>query len=223
MSPPRLRRPKKAASASTTKFQEYRKAPKEKVAYIGFDPSLRNFGVVVLDDKGKVLENFTTVNKAPKKNEPRTRSADYLKAIHPAVAMVQNYVQFHQYRVIVAREDYAFAASSASDATLKELGGILYWEMSKIHGVELQYIPIQSAKKWACGNGNATKDMVVEGVKKNFGFDAGTEHEADAYAIASLALALQRPGVYPKKTEKQKEALVGLKGHALTTPVDSAS
>lgn len=218
MSPPRLKPKKGKKPASKCKFMDYLGKPAARRLIIGLDAALRNFGVVCLDAKGKVELSHTYTNKAPTKSEQRRRCVDYGNVIHPIHHLIANYVLYHRYKVTVVREDYAYAASSASDATLKELGGILYWELAKIPSVELWYVPIQSAKKWATGNGNAQKDEVIKGVKDNFGFEALTEHEADAFAVASLALALMKPGIF-KKTEKQKEALVGLRDHPLTTVV----
>lgn len=219
MSPPRLKpKKKKKAPEPQCRYKDYLGKPTTKLLVVGLDAALRNFGVVCLDQKGAVEHSHTYVNKAPTKSESRKRSSDYGNVIHPIHHLISNYVLYHKYQVVVAREDYAFSASSASDATLKELGGILYWELAKIPGVELRYIPIQSAKKWATGNGNAQKEDVIKGVRDNFGFSAGSEHEADAFAVASLTLALMKPGLY-KKTEKQKQALVGLRDHPLTSVV----
>lgn len=184
---------------------------------VGLDPSLRHFGYVILDGGGLLLESGTIDNKAPKSKETRTKCADFSNVVIPVVSRITDLVLRGGFDVCVVREDYAYAASSGSDALLKELGGVLEWELTRSTlGLTLHALPIQSVKKWACGNGNADKEDVEKGIKKYFGVTLNTEHEYDAYGCATLALAVMRKGLFQNVPEKNREVLVGLKAHTLT-------
>ena len=184
---------------------------------LGLDPSLRNFGYVLLDENGKVIEQDTLKNKPRAKGEVRSKSADFNMAIEKILYKATTLSYCKDHRTIIVREDYAYSAHSSSDTILKELGGVLEWEMSK--GLKddnhLHWLPITSVKKWACGLGNATKEQVEAGVKEHFGFE-GDEHQCDAMAVATLALELAIPGTFDKVSSKQREALDALKEHPLT-------
>ncbi len=207
------------------KLSSFRKKPspktsapskKEKlppIRIMSLDPALRNCGVVLMDGEGVLIKADTIKNPAPKKGEERSKLADYNKIVKEVILLVQNQLH-HNVPLFVIREDYAFSAASSSDTLLKELGGILEWEINKQPGVYLHWVGIGQAKKWACGKGNAEKDEVIAGIKSRFKFE-GDEHQCDAYSIATLSLEVLRPGTF-KLDSKQKEVIDSMGDHSLT-------
>jgi Holliday junction resolvasome RuvABC endonuclease subunit len=172
---------------------------------LGLDISLRHTGIVVLTEDGAVEYKETFHNKLQK--EPLPKLGDYNMVVDYLKWFVIKHFQNKNAPVIIAREDYAYSASSASETLLKELGGIIEWELSKlpILGSKMLWVPVTLAKKFATGKGNAQKSEMMKEVFKRFGFD-GDEHASDAFAVAGVVLEARFPGTFPDLTKPQQEA-----------------
>lgn len=174
---------------------------------IGLDPSVTNFGYIELTESLEIL-NPATIKPKNLTGMPRMR---YLMEEVVEKRIVS---RKHLWEIVVFREDYAYAAGSSSDAILKELGGILEYELFR-HKIRLITIPISSAKKMVTGSGNSKKDVVMRDVYKNFGYD-GDEHTCDALAVALTGVCLLNKDKVSGLTKQQKEALKSLDGYDLT-------
>jgi crossover junction endodeoxyribonuclease RuvC len=145
---------------------------------IGLDPSLTSFGYSEITESLEIVR----VESIKTKDLRGFKRLDFL-----VEEVVNNRIMSKRTMwkegIVVAREDYAYAEHSAADAVLKELGGILAYELHK-RGVALEYIPIASIKKFATGKGNAPKEEMRLAVYKNFGVDTTDNDQADAFAVA---------------------------------------
>lgn len=174
---------------------------------VGLDPSLTAFGYMELTEALEILHPVTI--KPGKKT-----GMDRINFLMDEIVYKRIVYRKHLQEIVVFREDYAYAAGSSSDAVLKELGGILEYELYK-NKIRLITIPIASAKKMATGKGNADKSVVMKEVYKNFGYD-GDEHTSDALAVAVTGVCLLNRGKITGLTKPQKEALDALADYDLT-------
>ena len=176
---------------------------------VGLDPSLNNFGILVITDGGVVDASVVTPGK--------------LTGMDRILNILGRLAEYAHLGPMV-REDYAYAASSGSDAQLKELGGILDYFLH-CRGVRLHRVGVAQVKKFVTGAGNAKKDMMMLRVYKDFGYDPPNEHLADAFGVAAFGadlLGVPRPG---KHLTHQREVVEKARkeGHPLTSFAKGAS
>lgn len=99
---------------------------------------------------------------------------------------------------IVVIEGYSFG-SEYSGERLGEMGGVVrlgLWQMRpRPHVME---VPPKKLKKFATGNGNATKAMMLEHAQKRLGYGRSSDDEADALWLLQAALHYYGlPGAVP--------------------------
>jgi len=75
---------------------------------------------------------------------------------------------------------------------LAELQAVLKM-FSLEHGIELHPYSAKEIKKHITGNGNASKDMVMEAVNTKFNLSIKDDNESDSIALLSLALQKKFP------------------------------
>jgi len=170
---------------------------------VGLDPSLCNMGYCVLGGEGKVVDKGTIKTKTTG-----------LARLELLCDLCNSIASKWGVRTIY-REDYAFAKHSGSDTQLKELGGALLYSLM-LKGVATQYLPISTIKKFATGKGNAPKAHMLKEVFRRFSVDAEDEHQADAFAVAALALEYSKPGTFKGLTKPQKDAALKCQPRAFT-------
>lgn len=164
---------------------------------VGIDMSLSNPGVALLDRTQRILTLYWFRNRkrelaysqqrinapgSPLHNwqiqtqiwEPAETSAvpksslfrlrKYWPRIHQIVAFIQSLGA----GAVAGIEGYSFyTKATQADTTLKELGGILRWELSKA-GVDMMEIPPSVIKKLFSGKGNATKQQMYTAYCQQF-------------------------------------------------------
>jgi Holliday junction resolvasome RuvABC endonuclease subunit len=171
---------------------------------MGLDVSLRHTGIVFLDRDGKLLSSETFEN--PKIEGEDSRVGGYTPVVRHVVGLLRGVTYKPPgMKVIVAKEDYAFSQHSSSDTTLKELGGILLWEISKIVYTAFITVGITSAKKWMTGKGTADKDDMILATERRFGLRAD-EHVCDSIAVAATVLDSMYPGTFKTSAVKLDDA-----------------
>ena len=139
--------------------------------FIGIDQSLRNTGVVILDDKANVIKTYSW--------QPKTKDVQRLKEFQ---TLIENLVsEMGTKDIIYGMEGYSF--SKFNMAALGELGGIIKLTFHNC-GVELTTYQPTVIKKFICGKGNAKKDLMLKYVFKKYKFDTDDDNLADAFAIA---------------------------------------
>ena len=158
---------------------------------VGIDLSLACTGLVSIDESGNV-DSFAVKTK-PQRQEKRL--------IHITGSILSFLVKPKPDLIVI--EDYAFMANGQI-TKLAELGGVV---KTSLFSCDYNFITIAPSrvKKFACAKGNAKKDQVRLEVYKRWGFEAKTNDEVDAYALARIGLAVL--GLDDKLTKAQQEVV----------------
>jgi crossover junction endodeoxyribonuclease RuvC len=143
----------------------------------GIDPSLRSTGVVIINDKGEIIEQKLLINKSIK-------GADRLIKIRDEVAEIleRNKVD------IVAIEGFSFGSFGRSVFDLGGLGWILR-VLLKEKNYNIFDISPSSLKSFIV-KGNADKNMMMETVNHVYGISFSDDNLCDAFALCRMVLAL---------------------------------
>ena len=110
----------------------------------------------------------------------------------------------HDHRVeLFAIEGYSYGSKGRAVFNIGELGGVIrtaLWDA----GVPYVDVPPATLKKYACGKGNANKDLVRDAARDRMGLTAGVSNdECDAVWLRALVLeALGCPVVEVPKTHR---------------------
>lgn len=169
--------------------------------YVGIDPSLSNTALVVINDKGIILESV---------NYKDTGFADMIDPDQVHIAKLDSIFHFicgwcpSNYPVAI--ESYSIASLNRP-FTLGEVGGIVriaaYNQQCKITDV-----PPLSLKRFATGHGHASKEEIVKQAiseGKDLGKDP-TDDICDAYFLAKYAWYKANPK-FAAKHETNRDLL----------------
>jgi crossover junction endodeoxyribonuclease RuvC len=149
------------------------------VNYIGIDPSLTSTGISVVNDEGKLIDGRAVVTKYT--------GPQRLVLIRDAVKL---FLAIHN-PAMVCIEGYAMGAKWGREAA-GELGGILrvlFWEC----GLTWKEVAPPQLKKFITGKGVAEKDHILLAVYKKYGEEFKSNDEADAFVLAQIARAMDKP------------------------------
>ena len=145
--------------------------PREKI--VGLDPSLTATGVAVWQEGD--IDTYTL-------RPPRTlRGGARLDWIGNQLVVATDGAS------VVAAEGYAYR-SRGSGISLGELGGVLRRMLFR-QGTPLYTVPPASVKKFATGQGNASKEAVLVAAVHSLGYAGNSTDEADALWILTFAMA----------------------------------
>ena len=168
------------------------------VTAVGLDLSLTSTGFVVIAPDGP---DSTAI--VPPKKGPESRGVGRLLYIRgQLLSLIESFRPD-----IVILEGYAYGAVAKREA-MGELGGvvkIMLHESGYQEGDLLRIVAPKMVKKFATGNGNADKSQMRLDVFKRWGFDSGTDDEADAFVMAKIGKILIDPG--EKLTKFQEEII----------------
>lgn len=89
---------------------------------------------------------------------------------------------------LAAIEGYAMAAQNRP-FDLGEVGGVVRLRLFRL-GVPFVVVPPALVKRFAAGNGQATKDQVRQAIKRKWGLNILQEDQADAFVLAKIAHAV---------------------------------
>ena len=136
---------------------------------LGIDQSLTNFAYVILNNRD--VSEFG-VFKSKKKgverlNEIRTVFLSLIYKHKPDLIRIEGYAYGRIFR--------------AHD--MGELAGMLKLT-AYTKNIKLESVAPTKLKKATTGKGNASKEQMIEHVKKNWGFETKNDNIADAFAIA---------------------------------------
>lgn len=177
--------------------------------FLGLDPSLRGFGMAVVAESGLMLPLDTIrVSQGKDALSGMLRVKAIVDRLKETVLVYKSLCKTGLYKgLVVVREDYAYHKNDAADTPLKELGGIVEWELHKMD-IPLYRLNITTIKKFATGRGNVDKTEVPDIVYRNYGFDSD-EDGCHAFAAAITQMALMNPKI-TGLTKEQREALSGV-------------
>ncbi|MCR4391456.1 MAG: crossover junction endodeoxyribonuclease RuvC [Candidatus Acetothermia bacterium] len=147
------------------------------IRILGVDPGLTATGYAVV--AGGVRPELLSAGTI------RTRASvpvpDRLSAIHGKLAEV---IAAYDPTGVAVEEVY-LARNAPSAMATREVVGVV---KLLAQGRRLYTFAPREVKKWICGSGSAPKDQVIHMVQSLVGEKVGSDHAADALAIAICAL-----------------------------------
>ncbi len=165
--------------------------PNPRSTVIGIDQSLTATGYVVLSTTPIVASaaagsgiGFNPLLIAHGTITPSTRGVERLCEEEIAVRAL---LDTHN-PALVLLEDYAFSRGNQAHQ-MGELGGVLRRLLHR-RGQRWMVVGTGQCKQYATGKGNAPKELMLQQVLKRWGVELGTSHEADAYTLARIGVAL---------------------------------
>ncbi len=152
---------------------------------IGIDASLTSTGVYVMPLDANTDNSWHNITTTAKEGSEVYR-------IHRMANEICSFVSEYKHVAMVAIEDYGPINKFAGKVVQRaEICGIVKHTLHNELGIPFLTVPPKSLKSYACGNGNASKEDMVNRAK-HFGFFTESHDEADAFHLARLAQALHR-------------------------------
>lgn len=149
------------------------------VLYCGLDLSLTGTGVCVIDSQGTIC--FVTKLKS------KTRGMERLQGIRDRVSEI-----LEKYEPsFICVEGYSMGSRAGQAFSIGELGGVIKLMLYEQKREYRDVAPTQ-VKKFGAKKGNASKDQVMMNVYKEWGFEARSNDEADAFVLAQIARAFKK-------------------------------
>ena len=161
---------------------------------VGLDLSLACTGLVAID--GDKVDSLAI----------KTKPQEHVRRVVKINAEILATLKKLKPELIVI-EDYAFMGNGKI-TELAELGGVVKTSLFSL-GYKFVTVAPSQVKKFACGKGNAKKDQVRLEVYKRWGFEAPTNDEVDAYALARIGLGVL--GLDDNLTKPQLEVIKAIK------------
>lgn len=143
--------------------------------YLGIDQSLSDTGLVVVDEAAQIVAQKAL------KTEPKNFKCD----IERLIFIRDEIGHFEKsYQVDYAcLEGFGYGARGNAIFQLAGLGYMIreyFWNQK----ITLEIVPPKTLKKWATGNGNAQKDLMLMNVYKRWGVEFQDHNICDAYCMA---------------------------------------
>jgi len=157
----------------------------DKEFFVGIDPSLTGNAVVIINDKGELIQEKLISTYKECYLCPEQRILD----IFNDVKFIANIRKLHS----VCIEGLSYMSASP---TLFERCALLYSMTMFMFDRDIKYkvVPPMTLKKFVTDNGHAKKDQMMESIRTRWGIDFKDDNLADAYGLARLALADRRNG-----------------------------
>lgn len=146
---------------------------------IGLDLSLTHSGWVVLQD-GRVGAYGTIIPK-------KVRGVRRLSYIRKELKKVL--IAYKPKLAVI--EGYNYSPNANMSFSIGENGGVIK-RLLYLRGINYLIVAPKTLKKFFTGNGNASKDKMRICGKKDWGAKFNTEHEMDAFGLATLAFCAYR-------------------------------
>jgi Holliday junction resolvasome RuvABC endonuclease subunit len=148
---------------------------------MGLDVSLTSTGAVVMGDSRRVLAHTLFKTKPDKEDYELQRRIDMI--------VLGIDIMVAEFRPsLIGMENHAFGAAH-SNTRVHEVAGVVKYELWN-RGIPFLLVAPTELKRWATGNGRATKEMMVEAAA-GAGFITKSHDMADAYWAASWADAIK--------------------------------
>ena len=146
--------------------------------FVGIDPSLNATGLVLIDAKGKIHEEklIHTINE------------NYL-CIEQRLLDILNDIKISLLSVNLKAACIEGLSYFSISPTLYERCGLLYLITTFLfeNDIPFKLIPPKSLKKWAVGNGNADKKIMMNQSGKRWGINFIDDNICDAFNLAQMS------------------------------------
>lgn len=168
----------------------------EDIVSLGIDHAIRHIGVVAISSPSEIIHQAVI---KPKLEDGIERLKEIYDSIKEAIDKIKPN--------IVVLEGYAFNKPFQAHQ-IGEIGGIIKL-LCAIKKQQVVTVPPKRVKIFATGSGNATKDLVLLSVYKNFGQEFKNSDLADAYVLALIGYCKLKPNAI-KLNKQQKNVLDGI-------------
>ena len=176
---------------------------------IGIDPSLTSTGIVVL--RGNKVELAVTT-----KNKPELGTIDRVRLIYERIVCVaENLTDGEKWQApdLIVIEGFSYGSKGRSVFDIAYLGWRIREELERLRtedNIPWLEVPPSQLKKFATGQGNANKEIILQQVYKRWGVEFSDNNQADAYVLAQIGRAYL--GETDDLTAFQLEVIANLKG-----------
>ncbi len=175
--------------------------------YLGLDPSLTSFGVVLIDGN---TENSSIVQSIILKTTPIKSIEERIVKLSNNVFDIISKVGEPSKNLRIAIEGLSFGSRGQAFA---ELGALHYFLRILFMDNKLKYqiVPPTKLKKFVCGTGRAKKDLMLLNAYKKFKVSFESSDICDAYCLARMLkeypIITEFGKPKPKSKEKSEEKL----------------
>ena len=154
---------------------------------VGLDTSLTHTGIVIINDKGKVLDSGVIKSK-PNGDTYLSEVERIVKIVEDVFSKITKNCKKKPDLVVI--ENLAFMARNTT--SLVQLSGLSFFIRIQLARFEIPFVMVAptSLKKFITGSGKGDKDMLMMSVYKNYGFEAVDNNENDAFGLSAIGLAL---------------------------------
>ena len=176
---------------------------------IGIDPSLTSTGIVVL--RGNKVELAVTT-----KNKPALGTIERVRLIYERIVDIQENLsdgEKWQAPDLIVIEGFSYGSKGRSVFDIAYLGWRIREELEWLKeqdNIPWLEVPPSQLKKFATGQGNANKEIILQQVYKRWGVEFSDNNQADAYVLAQIGRAYL--GGMDDLTAFQQEVIANLKG-----------
>jgi crossover junction endodeoxyribonuclease RuvC len=179
---------------------------------IGIDPSLTATGIVVLRD-GKVELAEKT------KNRPELGTIERVRLIRERIIdITENLIDEEEWQApdLIVIEGFSYGSKGRSVFDIAYLGWRIREDLERLRtddGIPWLEVPPSQLKKFATGQGNANKEIILQQVYKRWGYETHDNNIADAYVLAQIGRAYLQDSYKPDDLNLfQLEVIANLKG-----------
>ena len=179
---------------------------------IGIDPSLTATGIVVLRD-GKVELAEKT------KNSPDLGTIERVRLIRERIIdITENLINEEEWQApdLIAIEGFSYGSKGRSVFDIAYLGWRIREDLERLKeqdNIPWLEVPPSQIKKFATGQGNANKEIILQQVYKRWGYETHDNNIADAFVLAQIGRAYLQASYKPDDLNLfQLEVISNLKG-----------
>lgn len=163
--------------------------------FTGLDISLSGTGLANIGEDGKITyELYGTAKKDFKNRWERIQSI---------IEYIMKFIENKQTKYVLIEEYMIVPGNILTTIQLVELGAAIRHELYK-KGIPFITVMPQMLKKYATGNGNSKKNVVIKELYKNYNIDTNDDNEADACFLALLCRDIKTDS----KKKKQIQEIV---------------
>jgi crossover junction endodeoxyribonuclease RuvC len=171
---------------------------------IGIDPSLTATGIVVLRNGEVELAEAT-------KNRPELGTIERVKLIREQINKNINHPSIDTDLIVI--EGFSYGSKGRSVFDIAYLGWRIREDLERLRtedNIPWLEVPPSQLKKFATGQGNANKEIILQQVYKRWGVEFSDNNQADAYVLAQIGRAYL--GGMDDLAAFQLEVIANLKG-----------